>query len=72
MSVRFGILTTLADLRRLADELEQADRCIAAHTLRTRVAVLDAELRRLGGLVSPVAAHVLPQEDDGDPEVVAI
>ena len=71
MSVRYGILSTLADLRRLADELDEADRCIAAHALRSGLSVLDAELRRLGALVSPVAAHVLPQEDDGDPEVVA-
>lgn len=62
--VRYGVLSTLSDLRRLANELEEADRQIAAHTIRRAVAVLDAELRRL----SP-AAPVVAEEDDGDPEV---
>ena len=64
--IRPAIVATLDDLRRLAAELDQADRCIAAHVIRKGVAVLTAELRRLGDLVPLVLE---PQEDDGDPDV---
>lgn len=58
------ITKVLDDLRRLAGELEANDQQIAAHVVRKSTAILAAELERL----SP-APYVVPQEDDGDPEV---
>lgn len=64
--IRLEITHVLDDLRRLAGELDAADKAIAAHVIRKSTAVLGAELRRL----SPdVPTFVDPQEDDGDPEV---
>ena len=63
--IRPAIVATLDDLRRLATELDQADKAIAAHVVRKATAVLAAELRRLGELVPLVLE---PQEDDGDPD----
>jgi len=55
--IRPAITATLDDLRRLAGELDEADKAIAAHVVRKATAILAAELERLSVPI-PVTVHV--------------